>query len=750
MDFDQLISLRRGLRDLVTLTALPAIWAEYQPHDIAKSLSEVLLTTLHLDLVYIYLTHPHDSVPLELVRTNQWIIVGEEAQSLGKIFSPWLSTDGSNPIQSIPDPLADGVLQIVVNPIGANGSNGYVVAGIRSLNAWGEVERLLLSVAVNQAATALQQARLLADFRAADQLKDTLLANEQTARAQAEAAQKRMHFLEAASATLASTLDYETALENICQLTVPTIADSCTIMLFQPDGHVRAVNNACGKPEHLDILTAIQKQIVFDPNGSSATANVLHSGKSLLITDFNDSYLEVYAEDADHLSFLRQLDLQSVMVVALQTRDQILGAITFNMSESGRHYDADDLVLAEELAGRVATAIDRARLYKAEQRARETLQTRVRLQSYIAELGQEALVSVDVPTLMDHAASVLAQALDIEFAKILEYFPEQGNFLLKAGIGWREGLVGREIVSGGLESQGGYAMMSHIPVIVEDLRTETRFHGAELLLSHGVVSGISVLIEGYGRPWGILGVHTAQRHTFTADDIYFVQSVANILGAALERARWYAQAQETATVQERQRIARELHDAVTQTLFSASLMAETLPNIWERQPEKGLQQTRFLHQLTRSAAAEMRVLLVELRPESIISAKLGDLLTQLGYGMQGRRSIEVSTLVRGDSEQPLPPEVQVAVYRIAQESLNNIIKHGGAKRARIKYTRSKTQVTLVITDNGHGFDPRAPSTGFGLLSMQERANAIGVSLKINSKIGVGTCIRLVWNIPQEY
>jgi len=749
MGDNEALSLRRGIRDLIALTTLPAIWAGYQARDIAESLSEVLLTTLHLDMVYIRLTQLPDGVPLELVRTGQRLIVGDEAQTIGKHFAPRLKADASNPVLSVADPLDDGLLQIAVNPIGHHGKDGYVVAGARSSKSITELDRLLLSVAANQAVTALQQAQLLADLRTANQLKDSLLAKEQAARAQAEMAQQRMRFLEEASAVLASSLDYETTLAHICQLAVPIIADWCMVMLHQDDGSVRVVSTACNIPQTQDILAEIQKQILFDPNGSSGTAHVLLTGKSLLIPEVDVSVLPGYAENADHLAFINQLNLQSAIVVALQTRDHILGAISLNMSESGRQYSPDDLALAEELAQRVATAIDRARLYEAERRARATLQNRIRLQSLIAELGQQALMSIDLPALMDEAANLLAQALDVEYAKILELRPDENCFLLKAGIGWKEGLVGHELVSAGLESQAGYALMSSQPIIVEDLRTETRFHGPALLLGHGVISGMSVLIQGYERPWGVLGVHTTQQRTFTPDDIYFVQSIANIIGAALERTRWYEQVQETATLQERQRIARELHDAVSQTLFSASLIAETLPGTWERQPDKGRQQTCLLHQLTRSAAAEMRVLLVELRPDSIVSAKLGDLLTQLAYGMPGRKNIQVRAVIRGESEQPLPAEVQMALYRIAQESLNNIIKHGGAKQARIRLTRTPTQLTLTITDNGQGFDLQQTSTGIGLSSMRERAHAIGASLKLNSKIGLGTSVRLIWNSQQE-
>jgi signal transduction histidine kinase len=184
-------------------------------------------------------------------------------------------------------------------------------------------------------------------------------------------------------------------------------------------------------------------------------------------------------------------------------------------------------------------------------------------------------------------------------------------------------------------------------------------------------------------------------------------------------------------------------------LFSANLIAETLPRTWEREPQKGIEQTRLLHQLTRGAAAEMRVLLVELRPESVVSAHLEDLLTQLGYAMPGRNNIDISVIVHGNREHPLPPDVQMAFYRIAQESLNNVIKHGHATRARIRFMRDAKQVILAVTDNGRGFDVQNIPTGFGLKSMSERATNIGAAFRIQSAIGRGTRVKLVWDIPQS-
>jgi signal transduction histidine kinase len=115
--------------------------------------------------------------------------------------------------------------------------------------------------------------------------------------------------------------------------------------------------------------------------------------------------------------------------------------------------------------------------------------------------------------------------------------------------------------------------------------------------------------------------------------------------------------------------------------------------------------------------------------------------------MPGRNNIDVSVIIRSSREKPLPAEVQMAFYRIAQETLNNIIKHGHATRARIRYVRTRSQVRLAVTDNGQGFDVMNVSNGFGLKSMMERAASIGAAFRISSTVGRGTQVKLLWNIP---
>jgi PAS domain S-box-containing protein len=163
------------------------------------------------------------------------------------------------------------------------------------------------------------------------------------------------------------------------------------------------------------------------------------------------------------------------------------------------------------------------------------LHARARQQAAVAELGQHALAGALPDTLMHRVVEVVAAVLDVEYCKVLELLPDGENLFLRAGVGWHDGIAGVATVGAREQSQAGYTLLSAEPVVVADLGTETRFSGPALLLDHQVVSGVSVVIAGPDRPFGILGAHTTHRRDFTLDDVHFLQSVANVLGTAIER-----------------------------------------------------------------------------------------------------------------------------------------------------------------------------------------------------------------------
>jgi two-component system nitrate/nitrite sensor histidine kinase NarX len=268
------------------------------------------------------------------------------------------------------------------------------------------------------------------------------------------------------------------------------------------------------------------------------------------------------------------------------------------------------------------------------------------------------------------------------------------------------------------------------------------------ILLQGVQSWMWVPLAIKGRIIGAVGVAHSERNFFTAHHADLALTVANQAAITMVNAELYENAQTLAALQERQRLARNLHDAVNQSLFSAGLIAEVLPRLWERDPDEGRRSLEDLRRLTRGAQADMRLLLAELRPSTLTDAELGDLLRLLGNALAGRTNIPISVTVVGEGK--LPAEVQVALYRLCQEGLNNISKHAEASRVDIQLQYETGAVELYIRDDGRGFDPeQTPPGHYGLSMMRERATAVGATLSISSKPGHGTEIVIRWEETQE-
>jgi PAS domain S-box-containing protein len=211
----------------------------------------------------------------------------------------------------------------------------------------------------------------------------------------------------------------------------------------------------------------------------------------------------------------------------------------------------------------------------------------------------------------------------------------------------------------------------------------------------------------------------------------------------LTNAELSGKAQALAVVEERRRLARNLHDAVNQSLFSAGLIAEVLPRLWERDQAEARRSLEDLRRLTRGAMAEMRALLAELRPSTLTDTDLGDLLRQLGQAFTGRTNVPTKVTVPGKSI--LPAEVQVAIYHVCQEALNNVAKHAAASEVAITLVQDVASTVLTIRDNGRGFDAEQTSSGhYGLGMMRERTNAVGAEFSIETQPGYGTELSVRW------
>lgn len=294
----------------------------------------------------------------------------------------------------------------------------------------------------------------------------------------------------------------------------------------------------------------------------------------------------------------------------------------------------------------------------------------------------------------------------------------------------------------------GLVALSKRPIAVERTANDPRV-AHHITDPEGIRSLLQVPIMIEGEVFGVFGVNYCTEHTFTGAEERLLVALAERAALAIANARQYQQAQYAATLDERQRLARELHDAVTQTLFAAGLNAQALPEIWAADAQHGQECVRELQRLTWGALAEMRTVLVELRPAALTEADLRDLLQQLAQAATARAPL-LETVVTVEGDRQVPPEAQVVLYRVTQEALNNIVKHAEARHAAVHLVRRPDRVELSVSDDGRGFDPDSvPASHMGIGIMRERVEAIGGRLSIAAEPSGGTRVRVVLNDVHE-
>lgn len=240
---------------------------------------------------------------------------------------------------------------------------------------------------------------------------------------------------------------------------------------------------------------------------------------------------------------------------------------------------------------------------------------------------------------------------------------------------------------------------------------------------------------------------------FADEEVALAIAYADQAALAIGNARLQEHIARDATAAERNRLARELHDTVTQEIFSASLLAETIPKALERRPAEAEQALKQLNTLTRGALAALRLLLLELRPAALEQMPLPDLLRQLSQAMATRAGVPIAVHVEGceGEKPPLPTDVKFALYRMAQEMLMNSVKYASAHAITVQlHLRRTGSILLEVDDDGQGFDPGAvPAGHFGLTMMRERAQAIGATVYVRSQVGLGTRVVVVWRSGQK-
>src|SRR5215208_992369 len=383
-------------------------------------------------------------------------------------------------------------------------------------------------------------------------------------------------------------------------------------------------------------------------------------------------------------------------------------------------------------------------------RAQEEIETRTHQQAAVAELGVTALAGDDLDSLMDEAVACVARTLGVEYSKIVELLPGGEELLLRSGVGFEEGLVGRAKEGAGLDSQAGYTLLSEEAVIAEDLGAEMRFSPPPLVHERGAVSGVSVVIQGRDGPFGVLGAFTTGHRPFSKDDTNFLQAVANVAATAIERAAEQERLEEVREA-ERGRMARDLHDDALQDLSGALVDAQRLKAI-STDPEAARLSERLLASLDR-VEPHLRGAIYDLslekehdRPFRVLLETLVELQRTIAPHLQIALDIHREGIFEGSLG-----EKGREILRIIGEALTNARRHADATNVLVRVGISEGILFGEVEDDGRGFDltqeePTSPATtttgeGVGMRSMHERANHLGGELMIEGEPGEGTKVR---------
>jgi GAF domain-containing protein/HAMP domain-containing protein len=585
------------------------------------------------------------------------------------------------------------------------------------LNAFDDSDLTVLQSLANQAAIAIDNARLfVAEQRRAEQFRVIGEVGRQ----------------------MTTVLDVDQLLEEIVRL-IRHAFDYYLVDIALIEGDDLTVRAGAG-----DRFDEPDFQLPHLPvQGPGIMARVARTGKPLLVSDVR--------EEADYLALPDGLKTLSELAVPLKTKTSVIGVLDVQ-SDRQDAFDASDLVMLQSLAHQAAFAIENARFF------RDTTR-QVRELRALADASRIISSVLDQDQLLRALYEQITRIAPTDFYVIALY--DSDTNVISIEINVDEGVPypkEQYVLDRGLLQ---LVIRERQPLRFDNLPEEKKKLDVEVVPGGGPKAnqswlGVPML---YGEEvLGAVVVGSYQPASFDAGHQQTLSSIANQAAVALQNARLYGQAQQLAVMEERQRLARELHDAVTQTLFSASLIAEALPELWESDQAEGRQLLAELRQLSRGALAEMRTLLLELRPAALIEASMNDLLRQLGEATTGRTGAPVRVKLEGQAA--LPPDVHVALYRIAQEALNNVVKHARAGEVTVQLRRAhipindrkghRAKAELQICDDGCGFDLGSiPPDRLGLGIIRERAEAIGANLSIESQIGHGTCIRVTWQEPSS-
>ncbi len=429
--------------------------------------------------------------------------------------------------------------------------------------------------------------------------------------------------------------------------------------------------------------------------------------------------------------------IHSWMAVPLSAKNRPVGMLSCGHPQPN-FYTGHHAAVAAALGNQAAVAVENARLFRAVQRGAEQFRT-------IADVSRQITAVRALDEVANQAAYLIQQAFGYYHVHIGLIEGEQIIFREATGV-WRDEryciYCGRHKFIVGQSGASGRVAATGDPLLVRDVRRDPYYVPMD---EEQVGSALVLPLKVHHNTIGVVNIESDRTNAFDETDVSVLQPLANQLAIALENARLYEQASTLAALQERQKLARELHDSVSQALYGIGLGSRTALKLLETEgveKEALAAPLEYVLSMANAALAEMRALIFELRPESLASEGLIPALGRRVEVLRARDGLQVETAL--DEEPELPLNVKEVLYRVAQEALHNVVKHANASNVQVSLSQQGENVVLEICDDGAGFELQAHFPGhLGLQSMRERVEGVGGCFHIESSQGRGTTIRAI-------
>jgi signal transduction histidine kinase len=540
---------------------------------------------------------------------------------------------------------------------------------------------------------------------------------------QAEARRRQaLEALVALSSTLRQAQTHEAMLQPLIEKSIEALGGNAGALLLLKGGALvlaaeRGLNEALPGHQH--------------PPGNCCHWMVVRTGEPLFIPDVGRSEL---CQCDPYRALMRRMT--AAAVIPLKTAEATVGLLHLAY-QSRREFPEEDRCLLTAITEMAGNALHRASIM-------ETLAQRVadrtRELAALYDVSAVASESLDLQTTLERSLARVLVAMQSAAGTIHLLDETEERLYLAAHQGIPLAAVAQKDFSMP-PLLTDWVIQHGEPLVVPDLATDPRVPWAARMTGPAAYAGVPM--HARGRVLGVLSVVRETGRQFNVEEVALAASIADQVAVAVENARLRRQAEQAAVMEERARLARELHDSVTQSLYSVTLLADAAGDFTEaREWGRVKHYLSRMSETARQALKEMRLVIYELRPPIIERAGLVEALSQRLDAVEGRAGVEARLLATEWVDLPVP--VEENLFRIAQEALNNALKHAEATVVTVHLRADAQGVDLEVVDNGKGFDPNSVRSkrGMGLLSMRQRAEGLGGKLTILSFPGGGTRVKV--------